>query len=103
MSDNLYQEGMGADLELDVSHQPSVTTEDGFTIEVDACGGFTLYAPGGQVFGWAQTLDEADTKVERERKERTFTRKEGGSNEVSDLDCSGDHGGHQHCLGRWCR
>ena len=55
-------------------HPPSITTPDGFTIQVDPCGGFTLTAPGGQAFAWAQTMEEADAKVAKERKERVFTR-----------------------------
>ncbi len=56
------------------TEQPSITTPDGFTIQVDHCGGFTLTAPDGRAFAWAQTLEEADGKVARERKERVFTR-----------------------------
>lgn len=65
---------LSEELLLDPEPGPSIATPDGFRIEVDACGGFSLYAPGGQAFAWAQTMDEADAKIDRERKEHMFTR-----------------------------
>lgn len=65
---------LSEELLLDAEPGPSITTMDGFTIQVDCCGGFNLIAPGGRAFAWAQTMEEADAKVERERKERTWTR-----------------------------
>lgn len=51
-----------------------ISTTDGFRIELGDCGGFTIFAPGKVPFAWAQTLDEADVKIERERRERLHTR-----------------------------
>jgi hypothetical protein len=47
---------------------PAITDDDGFTTQVDQCGGFTLYSPNGRPFAWAQTLLEADAKVARARR-----------------------------------
>lgn len=71
----LKELGDATGLDLVRDYRPSITTPDGFTIQVDACGGFSITAPGlgATPFAWAQTMDEADRKVERERKERAFT------------------------------
>ncbi len=71
-----HQQGssMAEDLGLE-SQGPSITTSGGFTIQVDHCGGFALLTPDGPAFAWAQTIDEADAKVARERREHLFTRR----------------------------
>lgn len=60
------------------------TLEDGFTVapvssEMGGIAlpelGWNIYAPNGQIFAWAHTPEEIAEKIERERRERIFSRR----------------------------